>query len=133
MPTQHRIRLTCSDSAVPQPGPLHQRDNLAAKEFQVRQIVEEVHLHAVATRFMQSYEPLHDLLWRADQVHVAADHPLRAGVAAPGSCVSTLKRAHEVIGRDCVLAFQDSTICGACWNRSICASLASSAGPKVAP
>ena len=61
----------------------HERDHFAAKELQIDKVVEEVHLHAVAARITQPDEPLHDLRGRADKVNVAADHPLRTGVATP--------------------------------------------------
>ena len=66
-----------------QPRLAHQRDHFPTEEFKVRQIVEEVHLHAVAARVTQPAEPLDDLRGRANKVNIAADHPLRTGMAAP--------------------------------------------------
>lgn len=66
-----------------QSGLTHQRQHLPSEKFKVRNVIEEIHLHTVAACPLELREPVHDLFGRADQMEVAADHPLLALVAAP--------------------------------------------------
>src|SRR3982074_2961668 len=93
-----------------QAGLAHERDHLPTKELKVGQVIEEVHLHAVTACLVQPAEPLHDLRGCADQMYVAADHPLRTGVATPRRRVAALESAHEIVGGDRILVLEDGSV-----------------------
>src|SRR5215471_2045378 len=81
-----------------QPGLMHQRNDLAAEVLEVGNEVVEVHLDAVTACPLEANEPINDLLGRADQVDVAANHPLVSCRLLPGRLVAASKRGMEVVG-----------------------------------
>src|SRR5262245_35887534 len=94
----------------PQAGLLHERQDPGAEELEVRQVVVEVHLDAVAAGAVQAHEGIHDLLGRAHHVDVAADDPVVARGRFPGRLVAAHEGGVEVVGGHRVLMLQDRAV-----------------------
>ena len=91
---------------------MHQRNDLAAEVLKVGNEVVEVHLDAVTACPLEANEPIDDLLRRADQVDVAANHPLVTCRLLPGRLVAAGKRGMEVVGGNRILMIENGLILG---------------------
>src|SRR5215469_12344932 len=91
---------------------MHQRNDLAAEVLKVGNEVVEVHLDAVTACSLEANEPIDDLLWRADEVDVAANHPLVACRLLPGRLIAAGKRGMEVVGSNRILMIENGLILG---------------------
>jgi hypothetical protein len=89
---------------------MHKWNDSLTEKFQIRDEVEKVDLNPVATRPLETNEPIDDLFGGPNQMDVAPNHPLIAGRLPPLRLIATGKRGVKVVRGYRVLMIENGLI-----------------------